>query len=93
VRSTEIVFELPEAADVSIAVFDLMGRKIEELVSGRMNVQSEDLVYLDYFTATADDRSCLPAELSDDGVHPSEAGYRVMAPLAEAAIQRALRSR
>jgi lysophospholipase L1-like esterase len=28
-------------------------------------------------------------ELSSDGVHPNEAGYRVMAPLAEAAIQKA----
>ena len=55
--------------------------------------ESEDLVYLDYFTAMADERNGLPAELSDDGVHPSEAGYRVMAPLAEAAIRRALQSR
>ena len=47
-------------------------------------------VYLDYHTAMADARQGLRAELSEDGVHPNEAGYRVMAPLAERAIRRAL---
>jgi lysophospholipase L1-like esterase len=46
--------------------------------------------YLDYHSAMADARGGLPASLSADGVHPNEAGYRVMAPLAEAAIARAL---
>ena len=30
-------------------------------------------------------------DLSADGVHPNEAGYRIMAPFAERAIRRALR--
>jgi lysophospholipase L1-like esterase len=30
--------------------------------------------------------------LSDDGLHPNAAGYRVMAPLAEKAIAQALAS-
>lgn len=46
--------------------------------------------YLDYHTAMTDGRGGLPAAISRDGVHPNEAGYRVMAPLAEAAIARAL---
>ena len=37
-----------------------------------------------------DDRNGLPKELSGDGVHPNEAGYAIMAPLAEQAIARAL---
>jgi lysophospholipase L1-like esterase len=47
--------------------------------------------YLDYHSAMKDARDGLPAELARDGVHPTEAGYRMMAPLAEAAIAQALR--
>lgn len=50
-------------------------------------------VYLDYHTAMADARQGLRAELTYDGVHPNEAGYRVMAPLAERAIDQAIRAR
>lgn len=46
--------------------------------------------YLDYHGAMVDARGGLPAALSGDGVHPNQAGYRVMAPLAEAAIAAAL---
>ena len=51
------------------------------------------IVYLDYHSAMADERQGLRRELSDDGVHPNEAGYRVMAPLVERAIAEALRRR
>jgi lysophospholipase L1-like esterase len=49
------------------------------------------VVYLDYFSAMADERQGLKGDLTRDGVHPTEAGYRVMAPLAEKAIAEALR--
>ena len=48
-------------------------------------------VYLDYYGKLVDSRGGLSAEMASDGVHPTEAGYRIMAPLAEAAIQEALR--
>jgi len=48
------------------------------------------LVYLDYFSALVDERGMLKANLSNDGLHPNEAGFAVMAPLAEAAITKAL---
>jgi lysophospholipase L1-like esterase len=48
-------------------------------------------VYLDYHSAMADARGGMRSELASDGVHPNEAGYRIMAPLAEQAIQKALR--
>jgi lysophospholipase L1-like esterase len=48
-------------------------------------------VYLDYHSAVVDERQGFRADLTRDGVHPTEAGYRVMAPLAEKAIEEALR--
>ena len=48
-------------------------------------------VYLDYVPAMADAEGLLRAELSEDDLHPNAAGYAIMAPLAEAAIQAALR--
>jgi acyl-CoA thioesterase I len=53
---------------------------------------AHDVVYLDYHSAMADARQGMKSELTGDGVHPNEAGYRVMAPLAERAIARALQS-
>jgi lysophospholipase L1-like esterase len=47
------------------------------------------LVYLDYFSALVDDQGMLKRELADDGLHPTNAGYRIMASLAERAIQKA----
>ncbi len=48
-------------------------------------------IYVDYHSAMKDSRDGLPANLSGDGVHPNPAGYAVMAPLAEAGIQEALK--
>ncbi|MGC2638240.1 MAG: SGNH/GDSL hydrolase family protein [Acidobacteriaceae bacterium] len=48
------------------------------------------MVYLDYFSALVDDRGLLKPNLSEDGLHPNAAGFAVMAPLAQAAITRAL---
>jgi acyl-CoA thioesterase-1 len=47
-------------------------------------------VYLDYFSAMADQKQGLRLEYGRDGVHPNKAGYDVMAPLAEKAIADAL---
>jgi len=51
----------------------------------------QGLVYLDYFSAMVDERGMLKAELTGDGLHPNAAGFAVVAPLAEAAIERAER--
>ena len=46
--------------------------------------------YLDYFSALVDDKGLMKKDLADDGLHPNAAGYKIMAPLAEAAIEKAL---
>jgi lysophospholipase L1-like esterase len=47
-------------------------------------------VYLDYFSALVDEQGMLKRNLADDGLHPTDTGYKIMAPLAEKAIQKAL---
>ena len=49
------------------------------------------IVYLDYFSAMVDERKGLPKSLSEDGVHPNLAGYKIMEPLAAKAIAEALK--
>ena len=51
------------------------------------------VVYLDYWTPMADARHGLRADLTTDGVHPNEAGYQLIAPLAERAIEQALKAK
>jgi lysophospholipase L1-like esterase len=48
-------------------------------------------VYLDYYSAMTDSAGMLKTEFSEDDLHPNAAGYKVMGPLAEAAIAQALR--
>jgi lysophospholipase L1-like esterase len=42
---------------------------------------------LDYWTAMADKDGGMKPGISLDGVHPNAAGYAIMEPLAEAAIE------
>ena len=48
-------------------------------------------VFLDYAPGISDARGMLKAEFSEDDLHPNALGYAQMAPLAEAAIARALK--
>jgi len=49
------------------------------------------VVYLDYYSKMVDSEKGLPKNLSNDGVHPTLEGYRIMEPLAEKAIAEALK--
>ncbi len=48
-------------------------------------------IYLDYFSKMVDEKGMLKADLANDGLHPNAEGYKAMAPLAEAAINLALK--
>jgi lysophospholipase L1-like esterase len=45
--------------------------------------------FLNYYLAMADPQGFLQRDLADDGLHPNSRGYRIMAPLALDAIERA----
>lgn len=51
-----------------------------------------NIIYLDYFSAMADERNGLPEKYAHDGVHPTAEGYKVMEPMVEIAISEALNS-
>ena len=51
----------------------------------------KNIVYLDYFTAMADERNGMKTELTTDGVHCSNEGYIVMESLVKIAIEKALK--
>jgi lysophospholipase L1-like esterase len=48
-------------------------------------------IYLDYYSATLDEAGVFKKELTYDGLHPNDAGYEVMMPLAQKAIDAALK--
>ncbi|HKX83920.1 MAG TPA: SGNH/GDSL hydrolase family protein, partial [Pyrinomonadaceae bacterium] len=64
-----------------------LNRRIKDYAS------KNGLVYLDYFTAMADEKGFLKEELARDGLHPNAKGYEVMKTLAEQAITTALKKK
>ncbi len=52
-----------------------------------------NIIYVDYFAAMADNRNGLKTELTYDGVHPNLAGYKMMEPLVEKGIAAALKKK
>jgi lysophospholipase L1-like esterase len=54
---------------------------------------SRGATYVDYHTALADERQGMRVVYANDGVHPTEAGYRVMAGIVAPLIARALAAR
>jgi|SRR6185437_2869307 len=50
----------------------------------------ENFIYLDYYAALLGPHDMLKKGFSNDGIHPNPAGYAVMAPLAQQAIDQAL---
>ncbi|MGA1985359.1 MAG: SGNH/GDSL hydrolase family protein [Candidatus Sulfotelmatobacter sp.] len=54
-------------------------------------IPANGCTFLDYYGALVDTKGMLKKELADDGLHPNAAGFKIMAPLAEAAIEKALK--
>ncbi len=53
--------------------------------------RASGFTYVDYYSAMVDADGMLRDGLSNDGVHPTPAGYAVMAPLVDAALKSVLR--
>ncbi|MBK1858118.1 GDSL-type esterase/lipase family protein [Cerasicoccus arenae] len=49
----------------------------------------EDAVYLDLFSLMVDENGQLPADLANDGLHPNDKGYDIMAPQVLKAVNKA----
>jgi len=50
--------------------------------------EKRHFVYVDYYSAMVDQAGWMPADMADDGLHPNAKGYRVMAPVALAALEK-----
>jgi lysophospholipase L1-like esterase/acetyl esterase/lipase len=87
--SVHPAFEFPwrkEVTDVPNKIIQLNERL-------KAYAQQNGLVYLDYHSAMKDSRNGMSPETAGDGVHPTLAGYQIMAPLAEKAIVEALKKK
>jgi len=80
------VYQYPWVDDVldPLSVIDSINSKIKEYV------ENKGLVFLDYYSSMVDDRKGLKLDYTGDGVHPNEAGYKVMSAIADDIILQAL---
>lgn len=63
--------------------------KLNKLLKTYAN--KHNLVYVDYFSAMANESNGLKKELGSDGIHPNKTGYLIMEPLIEKAIKKTLK--
>ncbi len=66
------------------------GKIIELNTMLKAYAEANGHIYLDYFSAMVDERNGLPKKYAEDEVHPTVEGYKVMEPLVESAIEKAL---
>ncbi|MGP0021705.1 MAG: SGNH/GDSL hydrolase family protein [Candidatus Sulfotelmatobacter sp.] len=64
--------------------------KLNQWLKSYCATTANGCTYLDYFSAMVDDKGLMKKDLADDGLHPNAAGFKIMAPMAEARIERAL---
>ena len=80
------VYQYPWVDDVldPPSAIDSINSKIKEYV------ENKGLLYLDYYSSMVDDRKGLKLDFTGDGVHPNEAGYKVMSAIAGEIISQVL---
>ena len=83
--------ELARAHGIGVVYASILNRILELTAWLRDYCAKNNIVYLDYFSALVDDKGLLKKDLADDGLHPNDAGYKIMASLAEAAIQKVIK--
>ena len=64
------------------SMIDSVNSKIKEYV------ENQGLIYLDFYSSMVDDQKGLKLDYTGDGVHPNEAGYKVMSAIADDIISR-----
>ena len=76
------VYQYPWVDDVldPPSAIDSINSKIKDYV------ENKGLLYLDYYSSMVDDRKGLKSDYTSDGVHPNEAGYKVMSAIADEII-------
>jgi lysophospholipase L1-like esterase len=77
---------LPASGDAAITRTPQAIQKVNNWI--RDYCIREKFVYIDYYSAMADDKGTMKPDLSDDGLNPNAKGYRVMSPLVLDAIER-----
>lgn len=50
--------------------------------------ENDNVVYVDFFSAMVDDKNGMQESLTNDGVHPTAAGYDIMQPIIENALKK-----
>jgi len=87
-----IIASIPPAADFPWRPGLAPREKIRALnVRLKAYAAKKHIVYADYWPAIATAEGGMKPEYSKDGVHPNAEGYAAMAPIAQAAIAKALR--
>ncbi len=70
---------------------DSVGPILELNTMFKYYCEGKGLVYLDYFSAMANEAHGMKEGLADDGVHPTKEGYQIMEPMVIEAVKEALK--
>jgi lysophospholipase L1-like esterase len=94
-KANDIKVVLASVMPVTDAIKPQTGRRPPEKIQA-LNKWIKDYaaktgaVYLDYYSVMVDDKGMLKTELTYDGLHPNNAGYELIEPIAQKAIDKAI---